>query len=90
MLFTLKSVPFVLDPNGNREGAQALRHAMKRAWYEAVVEALQAIHDYIALDKPFYANHFVDLIMRSTAHLIIHPEIARQQRQKIAGGKEKR
>ncbi|MDP1678915.1 MAG: hypothetical protein Q8L02_02100 [Candidatus Nitrotoga sp.] len=68
----------MFDPNGNREGAQALRHAMKHAWYEAVVEALQPIHDYIALDQPFYANHFIDHMMRYTEHLIIHPEIARQ------------
>ena len=68
----------VLDPNGNREGAQALQHAMKHAWYEAVVEALQPILDYISLDQLFYANHFIDRMMRSTEHLIIHPEIARQ------------
>lgn len=51
---------------------------MKLAWTEPAVEALQAIHDYIALDQPFYAGHFIDRMTRSTERLVIHPGIGRQ------------
>ena len=45
---------------------------------QSAIEVLQSLHDYIALDLPFYASHFIDRMTRFTEQLIIHPEISRQ------------
>ncbi len=50
---------------------------MKLQWTEPAVNALQGIHDYIALDKPFYAARFIERIVITAERLKDFPQIGR-------------
>lgn len=47
-------------------------------WTEPAVNALQAIHDYIAKDQPFYATRFIERIVFTAERLRDFPDIGRK------------
>lgn len=47
-------------------------------WTEPAVNALQAIHDYIAKDQPFYATRFIERIVLTAERLRDFPGIGRK------------
>ena len=51
---------------------------MRLEWAEPAVASLEAIHDYIAQDQPFYAERFIDRLMVSAELLMDFPEIGRR------------
>ena len=50
---------------------------MRLEWTEPAVNSLQAIHDYIARDQPFYAARFVDRLTVAAERLVDFPDIGR-------------
>ena len=51
---------------------------MKLEWTEPAVSSLQAIHDYVACDQPFYASRLVARIIQTTERLVGFPKIGRK------------
>jgi len=51
---------------------------VKLEWTEPAISALQAIHDFIALDQPFYAARFVDRLTVAAERLIDFPKLGRR------------
>jgi plasmid stabilization system protein ParE len=47
-------------------------------WTEPAVNALRAIHDYIAHDQPFYAARFIERIVVTAERLRDFPDIGRK------------
>ena len=50
---------------------------MKLLWSEPAVHSLQAIHDYIAADSPFYADLFIDRITQIAEKIPAFPRKGR-------------
>ena len=51
---------------------------MRIEWTEPALRALQALHDYIARDTPFYAAQFVDRLTASAEKLQEFPDLERE------------
>jgi len=47
---------------------------VKIEWTEPTIGALQLIHDFIALDQPFYAARFADRLTVAAERLVDFPK----------------
>ena len=51
---------------------------MKVEWTLPAVDDLEAIHEYIGKDSEFYANSFIEKILKTVDILVKFPEIGRK------------
>ena len=51
---------------------------MKIVWTEPAIADLESIHEYIARDSEYYANRFIEKIIKSVEKLQKFPKIGRR------------